>query len=126
MPGLPYDPVNDFTPIMETWSFPSVLTVPAASQANSALDLFALTRTKPGSISYASSGVGSGGHLLGSMLSNALDVPMTHVPYKGAGQAMPDVVVWTRGLQFCQLSARSSLTSTAGRCGCSPSPRASA
>jgi tripartite-type tricarboxylate transporter receptor subunit TctC len=43
-------------------------------------------------MSYASSGVGSGGHLLGSMLSNALDVSMTHVPYKGAGQAMPDVV----------------------------------
>lgn len=92
MPGLPYDPVKDFTPIMETWSFPSVLTVPANSQAKSASDLFALARTKPGSISYASSGVGSGGHLLGSMLSNALQVQMTHVPYKGAGQAMPDVV----------------------------------
>ena len=92
MPGLPYDPVDDFTPIMETWSFPSVLTVPVGSPAKSASDLFASAKAKPRNISYASSGVGSGGHLLGSMLSNALDVPMTHVPYKGAGQAMPDVV----------------------------------
>jgi tripartite-type tricarboxylate transporter receptor subunit TctC len=71
MPGLPYDPVDDFAPIMETWSFPSVLTVPSNSQAKSASDLFALARAKPGSISYASSGLGSGGHLLGSMLSSA-------------------------------------------------------
>ena len=92
MAGLPYDPVNDFTPIMETWSFPSVLTVPANSRAKSASDLFDLAKTKSGSVSYASSGVGSGGHLLGSMLANGLDVSMTHVPYKGAGQAMPDVV----------------------------------
>jgi tripartite-type tricarboxylate transporter receptor subunit TctC len=92
IPGLPYDPVDDFTPIMEIWSFPSVLTVPTNSQAKSASDLFAWAKNKPASISYASSGLGSGGHLLGSMLSSALDVPMTHVPYKGAGQAMPDVV----------------------------------
>jgi tripartite-type tricarboxylate transporter receptor subunit TctC len=54
-------------------------------------DLFALAKTKPGGLNYASSGIGSGGHLLGTMLTNALGVSMTHAPYKGAGQAMPDV-----------------------------------
>jgi len=92
IPNLPYDPVNDFTPITVTWSFPSVLTVPATLPAKSVADLLGLANGKPGGINYASSGVGSGGHLLGTMLANASRVPMTHVPYKGAGQAMPDVV----------------------------------
>ncbi len=92
IPDLPYDPVNDFAPIMLTWSFPSVLVVPASLPVKSAADLFALAKTKPDGLNYASSGVGSGGHLLGSMLASALHLPMTHVPYKGAGQAMPDVV----------------------------------
>jgi len=91
IPDLPYDPVNDFTPIMETWSFPSLLAVPASLPAQSASDLFGLAKTKPGGLNYASSGIGSGGHLLGTMLANALGVSMTHAPYKGAGQAMPDV-----------------------------------
>ena len=91
IPDLPYDPVNDFTPIMQTWSFPSVLVVPASLPVKSGSDLFALAKTKPGGLNYASSGVGSGGHLLGTMLTNALGVSMTHAPYKGAGQAMPDV-----------------------------------
>jgi tripartite-type tricarboxylate transporter receptor subunit TctC len=91
IPDLPYDPVNDFTPIMATWSFPSLLAVPASLPVASASELFALAKTKPGGLNYASSGIGSGGHLLGTMLTNALGVPMTHAPYKGAGQAMPDV-----------------------------------
>jgi tripartite-type tricarboxylate transporter receptor subunit TctC len=83
-----YNAATDFAPIMLTWSFPSVLVVPASLPVKSALDLFALAKTKPDGLNYAS----SGGHLLGSMLAKALHLPMTHVPYKGAGQAMPDVV----------------------------------
>jgi tripartite-type tricarboxylate transporter receptor subunit TctC len=92
IPNLPYDPVNDFAPIMMTWSFPSMLAVPASLPVKSAAELLASAQGKPGGLNYASSGVGSGGHLLGTMLANAARVPMTHVPYKGAGQAMPDVV----------------------------------
>ncbi|MGB7834838.1 MAG: tripartite tricarboxylate transporter substrate binding protein [Xanthobacteraceae bacterium] len=91
IPDLPYDPVNDFTPIMQMWSFPSLLAVPASLPVKSGSDLFALAKTKPGGLNYASSGIGSGGHLLGTMLTNALGVSMTHAPYKGAGQAMPDI-----------------------------------
>jgi tripartite-type tricarboxylate transporter receptor subunit TctC len=92
LPDFPYDPVKDFTPITMTWSFPSVLVVPSSSPAQSAADLIALAKSKPGGLSYASQGVGSGGHLLGTMFQNSLGVPMTHVPYRGAGAAMPDVV----------------------------------
>ena len=91
IPDLPYDPLKDFVPITELWNFPSVLVVPATSAAKTGADLLALAKTKPGGLNYASQGVGSGGHLLGTMLSNSLGVAMTHAPYKGAGQAMPDV-----------------------------------
>jgi tripartite-type tricarboxylate transporter receptor subunit TctC len=80
IPNLPYDPVNDFAPITVTWSFPSVLTVPATLPAKSLAELIVLATSKAGGINYASSGVGSGGHLLGNMLANASRVPMTHVP----------------------------------------------
>jgi tripartite-type tricarboxylate transporter receptor subunit TctC len=91
LPDLPYDPLKDFTPIMMMWNFPSVLVVPASSPAKTAAELIALAKSKPGGLNYASQGFGSGGHLLGTMFQNALGVAMTHVPYKGAGQAMPDV-----------------------------------
>jgi tripartite-type tricarboxylate transporter receptor subunit TctC len=105
IPNLPYDPVNDFAPIMLTWSFPSVLTVPAGLPAKTLAELLALANNKPGGISYASSGVGSGGHLLGTMLANASRAPMTHVPYKGAGQAMPDVVAGRVDFIFASLAS---------------------
>jgi tripartite-type tricarboxylate transporter receptor subunit TctC len=91
IPNLPYDPVKDFTPIMLTWSFPSVLAVPANSPAKTGAEFIALAKSKRGGLTYASSGIGSGGHLLGTMLQNSVGAAMTHAPYKGAGQAMPDV-----------------------------------
>jgi tripartite-type tricarboxylate transporter receptor subunit TctC len=91
VPDLPYNPVKDFTPITLTWSFPSVLVVPAKSPVKSAAELIALAKSKSGGIAYASQGMGSGGHLLGTMFQNALGVPMIHAPYRGAGAAMPDV-----------------------------------
>jgi len=103
IPDLPYDPVNDFTPIMETWSFPTLLAVPTSLPAQSASDLFALAKTKPGGLNYASSGSGSSGHLLGMMLTNALGVSMTYAAYKGAGQAMPDVASGRVDLIFASL-----------------------
>ncbi|MGZ5826938.1 MAG: Bug family tripartite tricarboxylate transporter substrate binding protein [Xanthobacteraceae bacterium] len=92
LPDFPYDPIKDFTPITITWSFPSVLVVPSTSSVKTAAELIALAKSKPGGVNYASQGVGSGGHLLGTMFQNALGVPMVHVPYRGAGAAMPDVV----------------------------------
>jgi tripartite-type tricarboxylate transporter receptor subunit TctC len=76
LPDLPYDPLKDFTPIMLTWTFPSVLVVPASSSAKTAAELFALAKSKPDGLNYASQGFGSGGHLLGAMFQNALGITM--------------------------------------------------
>jgi tripartite-type tricarboxylate transporter receptor subunit TctC len=90
-PSLPYDPIKDFEPITLMWSFPQLLVVPADGPVKSVNDLAAFAKTKPGGLSYGSQGNGSGGHLLGAMFSRAVDAPMVHVPYRGAGPAALDV-----------------------------------
>ena len=64
-----------------------------------------MAKSKPGGVTYASQGMGSGGHLLGTMFQNALGVPMIHVPYKGAGQAMPDVAAGRVDYIFASLAS---------------------
>ena len=64
---LPYDPIKDFRPITLMWSFPQLLAVPLDSPAKSVSDLVALAKSRPGGLSFASQGTGSGGHLLGEM-----------------------------------------------------------
>jgi len=90
-PSLPYDPIKDFEPITLMWSFPQLLVVPADGPVKSVNDLATFAKTKPGGLSYGSQGNGSGGHLLGAMFSRAVDAPMVHVPYRGAGPAALDV-----------------------------------
>jgi tripartite-type tricarboxylate transporter receptor subunit TctC len=90
-PSQPYDAVKDFAPITLMWSFPQLLVVPADGPAKSVAELAAYAKTKPGGLSYGSQGNGSGGHLLGAMLSRHVGVPMVHVPYRGAGPAALDV-----------------------------------
>ncbi|MGZ5811384.1 MAG: Bug family tripartite tricarboxylate transporter substrate binding protein [Xanthobacteraceae bacterium] len=89
---LGFDPIKDFAPITLLMSFPSILVVPADSPAKTVADLAALAKTKPGGLSYASQGVGSGGHLLGEMFRAKLGVPMVHVPYRGAAPAVQDLI----------------------------------
>ncbi len=89
---LGFDPIKDFQPITLLLSFPSILVVPAASPATTMAELATLAKTKPGGLSYASQGVGSGGHLLGEMLRTKVGVPMVHVPYRGAAPAVHDLI----------------------------------
>jgi tripartite-type tricarboxylate transporter receptor subunit TctC len=86
-----FDPVKDFTPITPIVLFPSVLVVPAASPAKSVKELVELARSRPGGLSFASQGVGSGGHILGEMLRLKTGTKLVHVPYRGAGPAMTDI-----------------------------------
>ncbi len=90
--ALPYDPLKDFRPVTLMWSFPQLLTVPAESPAKSVAELVALAKSKPGGLSFASQGSGSGGHLVGAMLQNRTGAHMVHVPYRGAGPAALDLV----------------------------------
>ncbi len=87
-----FDPVKDFQPVTPLCSFPSVLVVPSGSPARTAQGLVEFAKTKPGGANFASQGVGSGGHILGEMLRLKSGVPMTHVPYRGAGPAVNDLV----------------------------------
>lgn len=98
--NLPYDSVKDFTPITNKFSFPSVLAIPANLPPKSVGELIAYLKQKGDSANYASQGIGSGGHLLGTLLVNAIGFPLTHVPYKGGGQAVPEVVAGRNDLIF--------------------------
>ena len=89
---LGFDPVKDFQPITLLMTFPSILVVPVDSPAKTVKDLAELAKTKPGGLSYASQGVGSGGHLLGEMFKGKVGVPMVHVPYRGSAPAVQDLV----------------------------------
>jgi tripartite-type tricarboxylate transporter receptor subunit TctC len=89
---LRFDPVKDFQPITPIISFPHILIVPADSPARTLAELAAFAKTKPGGLSFASQGVGSGGQILGEMLKNRLGVPMVHVPYGGAAPGVTEVL----------------------------------
>lgn len=90
--SMPFDPLKDFSPISHLASVPLYLAVPAALPVRDLNELIALARAQPGSISYASSGIGSGGHLSGGLLAYRAGVQMTHVSYRGAAPATTDLL----------------------------------
>jgi len=89
---LPFDTQKDFEPVGLVASLPQLLAAHPQFAANSVADLLNLAKTKPGEISYASVGVGSPGHLAGELLNLRAGVKVTHVPYRGGGPAVTDVV----------------------------------
>jgi tripartite-type tricarboxylate transporter receptor subunit TctC len=92
MGKLPFDPLKDFAPISHLASIPLVLVVHAGVPADTLKDLIALAKAQPGKLNYASSGEGSGGHLAGALLASMANIQIAHVPYKGAGPALSDIV----------------------------------
>lgn len=91
-PALPYDAEKAFRPVGVLAAFPHVVVVTPGYEAKSATDLIAMAKAKPGAISYASSGTGSAQHLAGAAFIQQTKAEMTHVPYKGGGPAMNDVM----------------------------------
>jgi tripartite-type tricarboxylate transporter receptor subunit TctC len=89
---LAYDPVKDFSPIMLLATVPFVLTVNPSLGVGSVKDLIALAKNKPGELSYASAGLGSVHHIFCELLMSMTGIDMKHVPYRGGGQAINDVV----------------------------------
>ena len=89
---LPYDPIKDFEPITLLATGPYVLVVHPSLPAKSLKELIALARARPGQITYASSGNGSGGHLANELLNSMANVKMLHIPYKGGGPALVDLL----------------------------------
>jgi tripartite-type tricarboxylate transporter receptor subunit TctC len=89
---VPYDPVKDLLPISQVTSYQYVLVVPAASPITSLDNLLAIAKAKPGTLTYGSAGIGSGGHLAGEMLAIDASTKMIHAPYKGNAPALADLL----------------------------------
>ena len=89
---LPYDPATAFAPVTIVGRGPSALTVHPSVPANSVAELIALAKAKPGTLNYASAGVGSFQHLSAALLMNQAGINVVHIPYKGGGPAMADVM----------------------------------
>ena len=90
--NLPYDSLRDFAPVMKIAEGPYVLVVHPSLAVNNVAELIALAKAQPGRIDYASSGNGSSQHLVGALFCAMAGVDLTHVPYKGSGQATQDLV----------------------------------
>ena len=91
-PKLPYDSLKAFQPIGVVALFPNVVLVNANFPAKNVAELTAATRKAKDAVSYASSGNGSAQHLAGALFESAAKVDMIHVPYKGGGPALNDVI----------------------------------
>jgi tripartite-type tricarboxylate transporter receptor subunit TctC len=89
---LPFDTLKDFAPVVLVASQPSVLVVHPALPVNSVRDLIALAKSKPGQLNYASSGTGTAGHLAGELFKGLAHVTFVHIPYRGGGPAVIDLV----------------------------------
>jgi len=89
---LPYDPATAFTPITILGRGPSALTVHPSVPASNVKELIALARAQPGKLNYASAGVGSFQHLSCALFVNQAGIDVVHIPYKGGGPAMADVI----------------------------------
>jgi tripartite-type tricarboxylate transporter receptor subunit TctC len=91
-PRLPYDSARAFRPVGVLALFPNVVLVNAQHPARSVAELVALARARKDAVAYASSGNGSAQHLAGALFEAAAHVDMVHVPYKGGGPALNDVI----------------------------------
>jgi tripartite-type tricarboxylate transporter receptor subunit TctC len=89
---VPYDPYRSFEPIGMMVALQNIFIVHPSVQARTLRDLVGLAQAKPGGINYATSGVGSPGHLATVLLETMARVELTHVPYKGGGPALTDLV----------------------------------
>lgn len=89
---LPYDPERDLAPLTMGVNFPNVLVVHPGLGVKTLAEFIALARSKPGQLSYASTGAGSASHLAGEMFNQRAGVEIVHVPYKGGSQAMVDLL----------------------------------
>ena len=90
--GLPYDPTTDFEPIAVIVRVPMVLLAHPTVPANNVQELIELATKQPGTINFGSPGIGSVNHLSGELFRSMAKINLTHVPYKGSGPAMADLL----------------------------------
>jgi tripartite-type tricarboxylate transporter receptor subunit TctC len=89
---LPYDPIRDFTPVTMVADVPNIMVVHPSIPVKNVADFITYARARPGQLSYGSSGIGSPSHMCGELFAIVAKVNLTHVPYKGQGQAVIDLL----------------------------------
>jgi tripartite-type tricarboxylate transporter receptor subunit TctC len=89
---LPYDPVKDFAPIVHVANVPNSIVVHPSLAVKSVPELIAYAKARPGELTYGSAGTGATTHLTGELFALLANVKLTHIPYKGSGQAMVDLL----------------------------------
>jgi tripartite-type tricarboxylate transporter receptor subunit TctC len=104
-PTFPYDPVRDFSPVGMVASTPLMLVTGASGPLSSLADVLARAKAQPRSISYASAGNGTMQHIAGELMESMGQVQAVHVPYKGSGQVMPDLVAGRVSIMFNSVAA---------------------
>jgi len=111
LPKLPYHPVDSFTPITQLTSAGLMLVVNPSAPVNTLAEFLQWTRTFQGALNYGSAGIGSGGHLAGELYKLMAGVKAEHIPYKGSGPALADLIAGQyhynfSGLQPSQVQVR--------------------
>ena len=100
-----YDHLKDFTPVILLSTTPNVLVVHPGFPANSVKEVIALAKSKPGELTFASSGAGTSIHLSGELFKSMAGLQMTHIPYKGSGPMLIDLMAGQTSMAFDNLSA---------------------
>ncbi|MGK7869633.1 Bug family tripartite tricarboxylate transporter substrate binding protein [Falsiroseomonas sp. E2-1-a20] len=104
MRSVPYDPVADFAPVSGIKRAPNLLAVHPGVPARSLAELIDLAKARPGTLTFASSGIGSSSHLAGEMLKFLAKIDITHVPYRGTSAALTDLLGGTVTMALDTLS----------------------
>jgi len=99
-PKLPYDAIKDFAPIVLVGTSPNVLVVTPSLPAKNLAELVALAKAQPGKLAYASSGAGSLQHIAAELFKSAAALDFIHVPFKGSGQAVTDLIAGQVNMNF--------------------------
>ncbi len=100
---LPYDPLKDFDPVIQVCTVNGILVVHPSVKANTVQELISLARAQPGAINYGSAGSGTTPHLAGELFKAGAKVDMTHVPYKGSGPALADLIGGQTQVMFANI-----------------------
>jgi tripartite-type tricarboxylate transporter receptor subunit TctC len=103
--NLPFDALRDFAPITQIGALPLILVIHPSLPAKSVKDLVAIAKSKPGALSYASSGIGSATHMTSELFCMMAHIDIVHIPYKGSGQAMADLVSGQVAIAFDQITS---------------------
>lgn len=105
MAKLPYDPVKDLVPVARLGVFVSVLAVNPRVPASTVKELIAYARANPRTLNFSSPGIGSANHLAGEYFARLAGIEIVHVPYKGSGPAMQDLIAGNVQMTFDTLAA---------------------